>query len=85
MHYLKLRQKEKAFNTSLDILEYNINKAINTADHRGDLMFEVFERKGQVTTKGIDYCVAKNTESLIRIQNQFNSFREELDFFFAAQ
>ena len=85
MHYLKLRQKQKAFNTSLDILEYNINKAIKTADHRGDLQFEVYARKGTVKTKGIDYCIAKNTESLIRIQNQFNSFREELDFFFAAQ
>ncbi len=85
MHYLKLRQKEKQFNQSLDILEYNINKAINTADHRGDLQFEVFEKKGVVKTKGIDYCIAKNTESLIRIQNQFNSFREDLDVFFANQ
>lgn len=82
MHYLKLRQSEKQLNKSLSDLEYNISKAIKTSDSRGDLMFEVYKRKDLIKTKGVEYCVQKNTEKLMRIQNQFNSFKEDLDLFF---
>ena len=82
MHSLKLKQSEKQLNKSLADLEYSISKAINTVDARGNVMFEVFKRKDLIETKGIDYCIQENIEKLMRIQNQFNDFKEDLDLFF---